>query len=78
MLFLKKVVIKISEMNNNNYLIIYNNYLIIINIIISYLLFFFIFNVQFFFLYIISLSPFLNFLQPCYLPLSLLKNKYSE
>lgn len=41
MLFLKKVVIKISEMNNN--------YLIIINIIISYLLFFFIFNVQFFF-----------------------------
>lgn len=70
MLFLKEVVLKISEMNNN--------YLIIINIIISYLLFFFIFNVQFFFLYIISLSPFLNFLQPCYLPLSFLKNKYSE
>lgn len=53
MLFLKKVVIKISEMNNN--------YLIIINIIISYLLFFFIFNVQFFFSIYNIFIPILKF-----------------
>lgn len=53
MLFLKEVVLKISEMNNN--------YLIIINIIISYLLFFFIFNVQFFFSIYNIFIPILKF-----------------